>query len=130
MLPKRLIYPSLDRRFSPPTERHLRIWSCGWGASLEDDYGDSDKKESVSQKIAFVGVWAFWKAARFRGSPSVMLRENMETLIFALIASYNAHRQQEWVIAEPEEFQPFDFQALRNCPDNKPIRSSSRREAY
>jgi hypothetical protein len=32
------------------------------GASLEDDYGDSDKKELVSQKIAFVGVWAFWRA--------------------------------------------------------------------
>jgi hypothetical protein len=50
--------------------------------------------------------------------------------IFALIASYNAHRQQEWVVAEPEEFQPFDLQALRNSADNKPIRSSSRRGAY
>jgi hypothetical protein len=38
----------------------------------------------------------------------------METLIFALIASHNARRQQESVIAEPEEFQPFDLQALRN----------------
>jgi hypothetical protein len=36
----------------------LRIWSRGWGASLEDDYGDSDKKESVSPKIAFISVWA------------------------------------------------------------------------
>ena len=36
----------------------------------------------------------------------------METLIFALIASYN-YRQQEPVVAEPEEFQPFDLQALR-----------------
>ena len=27
------------------------------GASLDDDYGDSDKKELVSQKIAFVGAW-------------------------------------------------------------------------
>jgi hypothetical protein len=34
----------------------------------------------------------------------------METLIFALIASYNAHRQQEPVVAESEEFQPFDLQ--------------------
>jgi hypothetical protein len=33
--------------------------SCKWGASLEDDYGDLDKKESVSQKIAFLGAWAF-----------------------------------------------------------------------
>jgi hypothetical protein len=54
----------------------------------------------------------------------------MEILIFALIASYNAHRQKETVVAEPEEFQPFDLQALRNFPDNKPSRSSSRREAY
>jgi hypothetical protein len=34
------------------------------------------------------------------------------------------------VVAEPEEFQPFDLQALRNSTDNKPSRSSSRREAY
>jgi hypothetical protein len=54
----------------------------------------------------------------------------MEILIFALIASYNAHRQQVSVVAEPEEFQPFDLQALRNSTDNKPSRSSSRREAY
>jgi hypothetical protein len=44
----------------------------------------------------------------------MMLREKMEILIFALIASYNAYRQREWVVAEPQEFQPFDLQALRN----------------
>ena len=60
----------------------------------------------------------------------MMLREKMETLIFAVIASHNAHRQQESVIVEPEEFQPFDLQALRNSANNKPSRSSSRREAY
>jgi hypothetical protein len=54
----------------------------------------------------------------------------METLIFALIASYNAYRQKEPVVAEPEEFQPFDLQALRNSAENKPSRSLSRREAY
>jgi hypothetical protein len=59
-----------------------------------------------------------------------MLRENMETLIFALIASYNPHRQQERVVVEPEEFQPFDLQALTNSADNKPSQSSSRRQAY
>src|SRR6266446_3799579 len=85
MLPKRLIYPSLDRRFCPATERHLRIWSCGWGASLEDDYGDSDKKESVSQKIAFVGVWAFWKAPRFWGQPIRDAKKTWKHLIFALV---------------------------------------------
>jgi hypothetical protein len=52
------------------------------------------------------------------------------TLVFALIASYNAHRKQERVVAEPEEFQPFDLEALRNSADNKPSRSSSRREEY
>jgi hypothetical protein len=40
--------------------------------------------------------------------------EKMEILIFTLIASYNAYRQQKRVVAEPEEFQPFDLQALRN----------------
>jgi hypothetical protein len=38
----------------------------------------------------------------------------MEILIFAFVASYNAYRQQEWVVAEPQQFQPFDLQALRN----------------
>ena len=60
----------------------------------------------------------------------MMLREKMEILIFALIASYNGHRRQERVVAEPEEFQPFDLQALRNSADNKPSRSLSRREEY
>ena len=59
----------------------------------------------------------------------MMLREKMEKLIFALVASH-AYRQPEPVVAQPEEFQPFDLQALRNSADNKPIRSSSRREAY
>ena len=44
----------------------------------------------------------------------MVLRQKMEILIFALIASYNAHRQQEWMVAEPQQFQPFDLQALRN----------------
>jgi hypothetical protein len=60
----------------------------------------------------------------------MMLRETMEILIFALIASYKVHRQPERVITEPEEFEPFDLQALRDSADNKPIRSSRRREAY
>ncbi len=36
----------------------------------------------------------------------------MEKLIFALVASH-AYRQPEPVVAQPEEFQPFDLQALR-----------------
>ena len=43
----------------------------------------------------------------------------MGILIVALIASYNAHRQQERVVAEPEELQPFDLQALRKTTDSK-----------
>jgi hypothetical protein len=53
----------------------------------------------------------------------------METLIFALIASYNAHRQKEPVVAEPEEFgRPslgdpcwprFFSRSLRSDPENK-----------
>jgi len=54
----------------------------------------------------------------------------MEILIFALIASHNAHRQRKPVIAEPGEIQPFDLQALRNSTDSKPSGSPSRREAY
>jgi hypothetical protein len=54
----------------------------------------------------------------------------METLIFAFIASYNARREEERVVVEPEVFQPFDLQALRNSAANKPSRSSSRRQAY
>jgi hypothetical protein len=61
----------------------------------------------------------------------MMLREKeMETLLFAFITSYNARRQQEPVVAEPKEFQPFDLEALRKSAENKPSLSSSRRKAY
>ena len=55
---------------------------------------------------------------------------NMEILIFALIASFKIHRQQERVITEPEESQAFDLKALRHFAGNKSIRSSSRRKGY
>ena len=42
----------------------LRLWQFG-------------QKRSISQKLAFIGVWAFWKAPRFRGSRSMMLREKV-----------------------------------------------------
>jgi hypothetical protein len=60
----------------------------------------------------------------------MILREKMEILIYALGASYAARSQKECAVAEPEEFQPFDLQWLRNSTDNKPSRSISRREAY
>jgi hypothetical protein len=62
---------------------------------------------------------------------SMLVREKMEMLlIFGLMASYKTHRQQEWVVPEPEEFQPFDFRALRNSADNTPSRWSNWREGY
>ena len=66
----------------------------------------------------------------YAGGRSMMLREKMEILVYALGASYAARSQQERAVAEPEEFQPFNFQWLRNSTDNKPSRSISRREAY
>jgi hypothetical protein len=59
-----------------------------------------------------------------------MLKGKMEILVFALIASYNAYRRQKPVVAEPEEFQPFDLHAPRSSADAQPSRSSGRREAY
>ena len=50
----------------------------------------------------------------------MMPRKKMEILIFALIATYNGHGQQKRVVAEPEEFQPFDLQALRNPAKAEP----------
>ena len=55
--------------------------------------------------------------------------QKMEALIFALIASYGPHQKQEQGAAEPEEFQPFDLQALRNSTDNKAGRSWKRQQA-
>ena len=52
----------------------------------------------------------------------------MEILIFALIASYNAHQRQGFLVAEPEEFRPFDLKALRHFAGNKAIGRSSRRK--
>jgi len=57
----------------------------------------------------------------------MILRETMEILIFALIASYNLHGQQERVITEPEESQLFDCKALRYFAGNKSIRSENHR---
>jgi hypothetical protein len=37
---------------------------------------------------------------------------NMETLVLALIIVRNQHRQTEKSLPEPNDFQPFDLQAL------------------
>jgi hypothetical protein len=54
----------------------------------------------------------------------------MEILIFALIASYKVHRQQERVITEPEDSPRFDLKALRHFAGNNSIRSSSQGKGY
>jgi hypothetical protein len=38
----------------------------------------------------------------------------MEALALALLIVRNAYRRQETVVPEPDEFQPFDVQALRH----------------
>ena len=43
---------------------HMVLRMCTRG----DDYGNSDKKGSASQRIAFVGVWAFWNATSIKGA--------------------------------------------------------------
>ena len=55
----------------------------------------------------------------------MMLREKMETFNIRV----NRIIQRPPVVAGPEEFQPFDLQALRNSVDNMPRQSSSRLEA-
>jgi hypothetical protein len=87
-------------------------------------------KESGLSKNSVHWRLGILEAPRLRAA-DLMLREEMEILIiFALIASYKAHRQLEPAVTEPEEFQPFDLQALRNSAENRPSRSSSRQEAY
>jgi hypothetical protein len=44
----------------------------------------------------------------------ICLEKTMEILIYALSSSYAARSQKKCAVAEPEEFQPFDLQALRN----------------
>ena len=55
-------------------------------------------------------------------SPDEKLRLTHVAEAAALIADY--------LVAELDGFQRFDLQALRSSADNKPSRSSSRREAY
>jgi hypothetical protein len=56
--------------------------------------------------------------------------KNMDTLVFGLIAVLN--KEQEQIVAEPAEFQPFDLRALErfNARDNSTSRSSDRKQSY
>jgi len=50
----------------------------------------------------------------------------MEPLIFALIAARNGYKQEESLVREPDDFQPFDVRALghvynaKNDSSNRP----------
>ena len=58
--------------------------------------------------------------------------KDMDTLVFGLIAVNNLNKEQEPIVPEPAEFQPFDLRALEcfNARDNSPSRSSDRRQSY
>ena len=58
--------------------------------------------------------------------------KNMDTLVFGLIAANNLNKQQEPIVPEPAEFQPFDLRALErfNARDNSTSRSSDRKQSY
>jgi hypothetical protein len=56
----------------------------------------------------------------------------MEALVFALIAVRNGYHQQETIVPEPTEFQPFDLRALTHsygAEDNYSSRPSDRQKA-
>ena len=58
--------------------------------------------------------------------------KNMDTLVFGLIAVNNLNKEQEPIVPEPTEFQPFDLRALEcfNATDNSPSRSFDRKQSY
>jgi hypothetical protein len=60
-------------------------------------------------------------------------KENMEALLFALIAVRNAYRKQEAFVPEPDKFQSLDLQALRQvyrANGKSPSRRSDRQESH
>jgi hypothetical protein len=56
----------------------------------------------------------------------------MEALVFGIIALNNLNKEQEPIVPEPAEFQPFDLRTLEfyNARDNSPSRSSDRKQSY
>lgn len=57
----------------------------------------------------------------------------MEALVFALIAVRNGYMQQETVVPEPSEFQPFDLRALKGsyeAEENSSNRPSNRTKSF
>jgi hypothetical protein len=55
----------------------------------------------------------------------------MEALVFGLTVLNNLNNEQEQIVPEPTEFQPFDLRTLEyNAKDNSPSRSSDRKQSY
>jgi hypothetical protein len=57
----------------------------------------------------------------------------MEALVFGLIVLNKLNNEQESIVPEPTEFQPFDLRTLEytyNARDNSPSRSSGRKQSY
>ena len=57
--------------------------------------------------------------------------ENMEALIFAMIATRNGYTHHAMFVAEPTKFQSFDLRALRHLStdeDKSPRRTSNRKK--
>ena len=57
----------------------------------------------------------------------------MEALVFAMIAIRNGYKQQEIIVPEPAEFQPFDLRALKRsyeAEENSSSRPSDRSKSF
>ena len=57
----------------------------------------------------------------------------MEPFVFGLIVLNNLNNEQEPIVPEPTEFQPFDLRALEypyNARDNSPSSSADRKQSY
>jgi hypothetical protein len=57
----------------------------------------------------------------------------MEALVFGLIVLNNHNNEQEQIVPEPTEFQPFELRTLEypyKARDNSPSSSSDRKHPY
>ena len=57
----------------------------------------------------------------------------METIVFAIAAIRNGYKQQETIVPEPTEFQPFDLRALKRtyeAEENSSSRPSNRPKSF
>lgn len=57
----------------------------------------------------------------------------MEPIVFAIAAIRNGYKQQETIVPEPAEFQPFDLRALKRsyeAEENSSSRPSDRPKSF